>query len=164
MIFNYYLGLGSNIEPRSQFIKNAVKELSEYGKVNAKSSFYESDPWGKKDQNKFINVLIKFESNLKPFNLLKILKTIETNIGRIESDVLWGPRKIDIDIIFADGLNIVKNKLKIPHEYFQSRKFVLIPMAEIDTDYEVQGTEYNIKHFLDNCKDTSFVNKLETTW
>lgn len=163
-MYKYYLGLGSNIEPRMLFIKKAVKELCKYGKVITKSSFYETAPWGNKDQNKYINVLIHFESMINPLLLLKILKTIEKKIGRIKNGIQWGPRKIDIDIIFADGFHVLKNNLKIPHEYFHDRKFVLIPMAEINKYYQVEGTTHNINYYLNNCKDTSSVRKLEATW
>jgi len=164
MIFNYYLGIGSNIEPRLIYLKKAIFELEIFGKIIKKSCIYESDAWGHKKQSEFLNAVLHFQSKSKPIELLHEIKNIETKIGRLKSGINWGPREIDIDIIFADGIQIRENDLEIPHKYFHERKFVLMPMAELNPEYIVEGNNFNIEYYLNECKDNSKVNKLKTVW
>jgi len=93
MKFKYYLGLGSNIEPRFSFLQNAVNELDKIGRVVRKSGIYESIPWGNANQDKFLNAVIRFYSDLDPFNLLANIKQIEQKIGRKYIEEKWGPRE-----------------------------------------------------------------------
>ena len=104
MIFKYYLGLGSNIEPKLSFLQNAVSELDEIGKIVRKSRIYESIPWGNANQDKYLNAVIRFYSDLDPFNLLTSIKQIEQKIGRKYTEEKWGPREIDIDILFYNNM------------------------------------------------------------
>lgn len=125
-----YLSLGSNIGNRR---KNLEKALIELEKNNIKkikiSSLYETEPVGPKQRN-FYNIVGKFETNLIPQNLLKTVKKIEEKLGRIKT-YRWGPRIIDIDILFY-GKHIIKTKtLVIPHKEIINRGFVLVPMNEI---------------------------------
>ena len=162
MIFNYFLGLGSNIEPRLNYITNAATELRQSGEIIRKSSIYESEAWGYKKQSKFLNAVIQFQSDLEPNELLRIIKIIEINAGRSLSKINWGPREIDIDILFADGINIQENNLEIPHKYFHKRKFVLLPMAEINSGYIVENN--SIEYYLNKCKDSLTVKRVKSIW
>jgi len=164
MKFKYYLGLGSNIEPRFSFLQNAVSELDKIGKVVRKSRIYESIPWGNANQEKFLNAVIRFYSDLNPFNLLSSIKNIEKSIGRKYNDIKWGPREIDIDILFSDNIIINKQILKIPHVHFKNRNFVLVPMAELNGDYRPGKNGMSIKYFLNNKTDQSLVRQTNINW
>ncbi len=125
-----YLSLGSNIGDRR---KNIEKALSELEKNNIEkiriSSFYETEPVGPKQRN-FYNIAGKFGTSLSPIELLKTLKQIEKRLGRTKT-YRWGPRVIDIDILFYGNEIINTKSLIIPHKEIQNRAFVLIPMKEI---------------------------------
>ncbi len=156
--------MGSNIKPRNKYIANALSMLKEFGDVLQKSSLYESEAWGNSKQDLYLNAIIRFKSKYNPYELLKIIKSIEVKTGRTSSHIKWGPREIDIDIIFSDGISIKKPNLKIPHEHFQSRKFVLLPMAELDSNYCIAGIDKNVNYFLNSCSDNSSVSKLSIEW
>ena len=164
MMYKYYLGLGSNIEPRYNFLQNAICELNYIGEIKKKSGIYESLPWGNTDQNKFLNAVVRFYSELDPFNLLSKIKIIEQRIGRKHNREKWGPREIDIDILFSDNIFIRKDVLKIPHEQFKNRNFVLVPMAELNSNYRPEYNGMDIKYFLDNKTDQSVVRQTNISW
>ena len=102
MNYNYILSLGSNIEPRHEYLVKASTALNSIGNIIKKSSIYETEAWGNKNQPKYYNAIINFESLLPPRKLLQAIKEIENSIGRKKTSK-WGPREIDIDII------IIKN-------------------------------------------------------
>jgi 2-amino-4-hydroxy-6-hydroxymethyldihydropteridine diphosphokinase len=125
-----YLSLGSNIGNRKN---NLIKALAELKKNNIKiisvSSIYETESVGP-TQRKFYNMIGKFKTNLSPFELLKKIKQIEVLLGR-KKTYRWGPRVIDVDILFY-GKQIIKSKnLIIPHKEISKRLFVLIPLNEV---------------------------------
>ncbi|MBI4680694.1 MAG: 2-amino-4-hydroxy-6-hydroxymethyldihydropteridine diphosphokinase, partial [Nitrospirae bacterium] len=129
-----YLSIGSNLGKRKENCEKAISLLIKKGiKVTKRSSRIETEPWGIKDQPKFINMAVEAETLLKPEEFLKILKEIESNLGRGES-ARWGPRSIDLDILFYDGLILKTPELEIPHPLIQKREFVLIPLCEIAPD------------------------------
>ena len=129
-----YLSLGSNIGNRK---KNLEKALIELGQNNIKeikiSSFYETEPVGPKQRN-FYNIAGKFKTNLKPQELLKTVKQIEEKLGRTKT-YHWGPRIIDIDILFYGKQTIKTTNLIIPHKEIKNRAFVLVPMNEIASKF-----------------------------
>ena len=126
----YLLGLGSNLGDRNENIHKAIEYLSEFGKIKKISSIEETEPWGNKDQKKFLNCVLLMESSSDPFELLKKLQKIEAKLGR-RREIHWGPRTIDIDILWADNLIINENNLIIPHPYLHKRDFVLREINEI---------------------------------
>ena len=164
MNYKYYLGLGSNIEPRFKYLQDAISERGKIGKVVKKSRIYESTPWGNTNQDKFLNAVIRFYTDLDPFNLLSKIKIIEQKIGRKLNQVKWGSREIDIDILFSDNIFIEKEMLKVPHEQFRNRNFVLIPMAELNSDYKPEKNGMNIEYFLNNKTDQSLVRQTNINW
>jgi 2-amino-4-hydroxy-6-hydroxymethyldihydropteridine diphosphokinase len=112
----------------------AVEILEKRGiKVQKQSSLYETEPWGVTDQPRFINMVVKIETTLKPNGLLRLLKDIEREIGRQES-FHWGPRIIDLDILLFDSIVLNEENLQIPHPYLHEREFVLRPLNEIAPD------------------------------
>lgn len=126
------LGLGSNIGKRVLHIKKAIKEISLIKGVNVIgiSSFYETEPWGLKEQRNFINCVIVCLIKPGPVEFHKKIKKIEKSLGR-KKTVRWGPREIDVDILFFGNHIIKKNKLEIPHPMIKQRNFVLIPLNEM---------------------------------
>ena len=164
MKYKYYLGLGSNIEPKLKFLQNAVNELSKIGKVTNKSGIYESLPWGNSNQDNYFNAVIRFHSDLNPFHLLSNVKEIERKIGRKSYNEKWGPREIDIDIIFADDIYISKDYLAIPHKNFKNRFFVLEPMAELNDKYYPENEIKNIKYHLDHSTDKNHAKLSIENW
>lgn len=163
MIYKYYLSLGSNITPRELYMRQAMAELESFGAVIKKSAIYESEPWGRKNQSKFLNAVIFFQSWLNPFELLNSIKHLEKSIGR-KKRLRWGPREIDIDIIFCENITIQHHSLKIPHENFQKRKFVLLPMMELDKNYPIDGTESTIESVFNRCKDLTNIKQVSMNW
>jgi 2-amino-4-hydroxy-6-hydroxymethyldihydropteridine diphosphokinase len=126
-----YLSLGSNLGNHEENILYAGKILEETGfKIKKTSSLYKTSPWGNTDQPYFLNLVLEGETKLSPQRLLKKIETIEKTLGRKKGEK-WGPRKIDIDILFYDNKIIKTSNLKIPHPELHKRNFVLIPLKEI---------------------------------
>ena len=125
-----YLGLGSNLDDRLGNLARAIEALSPKVHVIEKSPIYETPPWGFIDQPPFLNLTLKAETAMEPLRLLKTLKKIESDLGRKPS-VRWGPRRIDIDILFYDDLVFERYGLTIPHPRLHERAFVLVPLADI---------------------------------
>ncbi|NJD54988.1 MAG: 2-amino-4-hydroxy-6-hydroxymethyldihydropteridine diphosphokinase [Nitrospirae bacterium] len=126
-----HIGIGSNIGDRQENCREAIRQLGLQGvKVIKESSMIETEPWGVADQPRFINMAVEAETALMPSQLFIILKNIEKDMGRTAA-VRWGPRVIDLDILFYDDMVLDSPELKIPHPYLQERPFVLIPLAEI---------------------------------
>jgi len=94
---------------------------------------YETEPWGERNQPRFINMAIEGETRLTPVRLLEVLKMIEDEVGRKET-FRWGPRVIDLDILLYDDLVMDTSELIIPHPRMHEREFVLRPLAEIAPD------------------------------
>ena len=126
-----YIGIGSNLGGRRENCREALRQLGLRGvKVVKQSSMVETEPWGVADQPRFINMAIEAETDLSPEQLFTVLKGIEGKMGR-EETVRWGPRLIDLDILFYDDLVIDAAELKIPHPRLHERQFVLGPLSEI---------------------------------
>lgn len=126
-----YIGIGSNLGNREENCDKAVSLLKDNGiKVTQFSSMIETEPWGLEGQPKFINMAVEAETVLSPQKLLKLLKGIESEIGREESE-RWGPRVIDLDILLYDDLILKTSELEIPHPHISERDFVLKPLSEI---------------------------------
>jgi 2-amino-4-hydroxy-6-hydroxymethyldihydropteridine diphosphokinase len=127
-----YLGIGSNLGDRKKNIKRALEILEniEGIRIEKVSKIYETEPLGGPPQGEFLNGVIKIKTSLSPFQLLRILKRIEKDLGR-KKRVRFGPREIDLDILFYGGKIINTRTLKIPHPRIFEREFVLKPLTEI---------------------------------
>lgn len=128
-----YLSLGSNIGHRQNFINTALRKLSNHINIHRKSSLYETAPWGKTDQPKFLNLCLMAETDLPSVELLDFVKNVEQKSGRNAGEK-WGPREIDIDILFYGNREIEEDGLIIPHPHLHERAFVLVPLREIAPD------------------------------
>lgn len=147
---NIYLSLGSNLGDREKFLNEACVAIdSDAGNVMARSMIYETLAWGKTDQPNFLNQVIEIKSNYKPESLFHILQQIERRFGR-KRTVLWGPRTLDIDILFY-GNEIIRSKsLVIPHPEVVNRIFVLMPMNDIAPNYFHPSENQSIAKLLQN--------------
>ncbi|GHT44758.1 2-amino-4-hydroxy-6-hydroxymethyldihydropteridine pyrophosphokinase [Endomicrobiia bacterium] len=126
-----YLGFGSNVGDRMENVISALSFLqsSLFTDIKSISSFYETSPIGPKQRN-FYNIAIKAKTSLTPEGLLLLTKQIEDILGRKEA-IKWGPRVIDIDILFFGKKVINYDNLTVPHKGIQNRLFVLVPLREI---------------------------------
>ena len=129
-----YLGLGTNLGDRKQNINKAIGAISLKMSISKQSSLYETTAWGYTDQPNFLNQVIQIETNLSPLRLLNFLKKTEVELGRVEN-FRYGPRLIDIDILFYDDLIKTTSRLQIPHPRIPERAFVLVPLNEIAPGY-----------------------------
>ena len=145
-----YIGIGSNLGDKEGNCKTAIERLSENGiTVKKISSPYRTKPWGVEDQPDFVNMAVKAETNINPSELLPILKTIEKEMGR-QDGVRWGPRLIDLDLLFYDDLVISYDELAIPHPLLHKREFVLLPLAEIAAEFVHPVLKATIKQLAGN--------------
>ena len=147
-----YISIGSNLGDREENCKQALRLLHTNGiLIKKQSRMYETEPWGIKDQPKFINMAIEVETDKEPEEFLAVLKNIENEIGRTET-VKWGPRVIDLDILFYDDLILKTPALEIPHPLLHEREFVLKPLCEIAPDKKHPVTEKTVREMLEDLK------------
>jgi 2-amino-4-hydroxy-6-hydroxymethyldihydropteridine diphosphokinase len=129
-----YIALGSNLGDREKNCLRAIELLKEKGiEILKASKMHETEPWGVKEQPRFINMAAEIKTDMAPHELLKLLKDIEKKMGRAET-IRWGPRVIDIDILLWGDLILKTPELTIPHPLMHGRKFVLEPLSEIAPD------------------------------
>jgi 2-amino-4-hydroxy-6-hydroxymethyldihydropteridine diphosphokinase len=131
-----YIALGTNMGDRMGNLQAAQIALQPTIEILAVSSVYETTPWGYLDQPDFLNQVIKGRTDLTPFSLLDFLKELEVELGRLpvnhsNQGARYGPRLIDLDILFFDGIVLDTDKLIIPHPLIVERAFVLVPLAEL---------------------------------
>ncbi|MBN2754059.1 MAG: 2-amino-4-hydroxy-6-hydroxymethyldihydropteridine diphosphokinase [Candidatus Goldbacteria bacterium] len=149
-----FLSLGANKGGKKSSIKKALKKLGENNiKVKKISSLYLTEPFGYKKQPDFLNVAVQAKTRLPPFELLDIIKRIEREMGRnADSGRRWGPRIIDIDIIFYGNIMVNSARLTIPHIGLAERLFVLVPLNEIAGGFRHRAFKTSVKELLENCK------------
>ena len=135
-----YLSLGANLGNREETLQEAVRRIgaAESIELTAGSSVYETEPWGKLDQPRFLNLAVAVETTLSPEALLALAQKIEKELGRVRHE-RWGARTIDIDILYFDGVERNTPDLTLPHPYMTERAFVLVPLAEIAPTLTVKG-------------------------
>ena len=139
-----YLSLGSNIGNRENNLKLALKELSEILRIKKISSIYETEPLLYQKQENFLNIVVEVSYFDEAESLLKNIKDIEKKMGR-KATFRFGPRIIDIDIIFFNGKEINDENLTIPHKEWKNRLFVIAPLYEV-LDREIEESKFNISN------------------
>lgn len=126
-----YVALGSNLGDREENLRTALKQLQENGvEVIKTSTFIETEPYGVTDQPGFVNAVCQVETELAPLELLRLLLSIEQEMGRVRLR-RWGERNIDLDLLLYEDAVLESKELTLPHPDMQNRDFVLIPLAEI---------------------------------
>jgi len=145
-----YIAMGSNKGNREAFLRFAVDELEESRccRVLSVSSFIDTEPYGYTEQDRFLNCCLELETLLTPFELLELLHDIENKTGRTR-EKRWGPRTLDLDIIFYDDIVISGNTLRIPHAEAHKREFVLKPLCEIAPNVLHPTLRKTVKELLD---------------
>ena len=138
-----YLGLGSNVGDRRANLQAAVDGLAARGaSVLASSSTYDTDPVGEiLDQPAFLNACLRIETALEPLELLDLCKALERDLGRAAEGLRHGPRLIDIDVLSLGELELRCERLRLPHEQVLTRRFVLIPLLELDFELRTPAGE-----------------------
>lgn len=154
-LINAYLSLGSNLGNRCEHLKNAKDKIQEQiGEIIGESSVYENPPNGFQAETDFLNMCIKVSTQKSPFELLHALKSIETELGRVNpTSNGYASRCIDIDIIFFGERIIVSEQLIIPHTKFRERNFVLVPLNELSPNTIDPITHLTIALLLENSLD-----------
>ena len=155
-----FLSLGSNINKREENLKDSIDFLKGENKLKIlkKSSIYETEPWGVEKQPPFLNMVLKTKTKVSPTFLLNICKRCELKLGRKET-LKWGSRIIDVDILFYGNQILDKPKLKIPHPLLHKRRFILIPLAEIEPLKTHPLLKKTIIELLEELNDKKWVNK-----
>lgn len=153
--------LGSNIGDRKLALKEAKTMIdNRIGKLLVSSSLFESEPWGFKHKNYFLNQVIVIDTSLPPPDLLQELLIIEKMLGRKREKSGYSARIIDLDILFYNNLIISEDFMRIPHPRLHERRFTLLPLNEILPDYIHPLLGKPISSLLNECEDTSIVAKL----
>lgn len=125
-----YLGLGSNLGEREHYLRRAVDALDD---VVAVSGLYETDPVGGPEQGAFLNVVVELDTDASPRALLEICRTLERDAERVRR-VRWGPRTLDVDVLWIDGVTSTDPEIIVPHPRMRDRAFVMVPLGELAPD------------------------------
>jgi 2-amino-4-hydroxy-6-hydroxymethyldihydropteridine diphosphokinase len=132
------LGLGSNLGDRRRLLKDAVDSLPGVTKV---SGLYETDPvGGPAEQDRYLNLVVAIDSDATPRQLLGMCRRLESAAGRVRGE-RWGPRPLDIDLLWIDGEHVNEEDLQVPHPRMWERRFVLVPLADVAPELLPEGWE-----------------------
>ena len=156
-----FIGFGSNKGDRKKACSDAITALDAWSgcRVMKISSFYESEPWGYEEQGLFINCAVKIETGADAFTLLAFLQATEQRLGK-EKEFLWGPRTIDLDLLFFNQDVIDAPGLKVPHPFLHQRRFVLEPLSEIEPSWMHPVLKQPVEKLLQQVSDTKKIVKL----
>lgn len=151
-----YIGLGSNLGDRVANLREAVQRLSAIIKIEKASQLYVAAPLGYVRDDAFVNAVVSGSTTLKPLDLLEMMQAIEAAMGR-RPGVQFGPRPIDLDLLFYDAVQIETRKLTIPHPRLAQRAFVLKPLAEIAPNLMHPVHYYTVTQLLQDAEDANQV-------
>jgi 2-amino-4-hydroxy-6-hydroxymethyldihydropteridine diphosphokinase len=155
-----YLLIGGNEGDRLDLLEQARHHIAVFiGEIILRSSIYETAAWGNTTQPNFLNQVLLVNTSMKAEDLMSNLIIIEKKMGRVRNEK-YGPRTIDIDILFYNHAIIDLAGLKIPHPQIQKRRFVLVPMSEIAGEFIHPVLKKNISALLQECKDNLDVKKI----
>jgi 2-amino-4-hydroxy-6-hydroxymethyldihydropteridine diphosphokinase len=155
-----FFGIGTNLGERETNLRESIAGIEKnIGPVLKCSSLYETEPWGFKSDNQFLNMVVLAETKLSPSGVLGAILMIEAFLGRIRGDIQYASRIIDIDILLYDDTVVDEVSLKIPHPHMHERRFVLAPLCEIDPDLVHPVLKKTIASLLETCEDKSEVKK-----
>ncbi len=152
-----YLGLGTNLGDRVANLENAMAALPPQVSVLRSSAIYETEPWGYIDQPAFLNQVLEARTDLSPGDLLPYLKQVERQVGR-QPTFRYGPRLIDLDILFYGDQIVSLPDLVVPHPRLAERAFMLVPLAELAPHLRHPITHQTIEEMLAHL-DTTGVQK-----
>lgn len=157
-----FIALGSNQGDRELNLLRAVAEIGKIpgSRIIAMSGFYDTDPVGPVPQENFLNAVLRLETKLTPPQLLGELQRIETEVFHRKRAIHWGPRMMDLDILFFGTLVVADENLTIPHPRLAERRFVLVPLAEIAPDFNHPLLHKSITALLASLPATGRVTKI----
>ena len=146
------ISIGSNLGDRLHYLELAFTQIEKLTQTQiiARSSIYETAAIGGPEQDAYLNAIVLVETGLEPLDLLTALQDIEMAAMRTR-DVKWGPRTLDLDIVDYENFNSNTYELQIPHPRAKERRFVLEPLAEIDSDWNLSGQK--VSNLLKNVSD-----------
>ncbi len=160
LVHTAFLLLGSNVGNKLNWLKQAITSIEkEVGFIEKISSVYETEAWGNTNQDSYYNILVVVKTDLPPLSLLEATQKIEQACER-NRIVHWGPRTMDIDILFYDDLVFQNEHLSIPHQLIQERRFVLVPLFEIAPSWVHPKLKIDIATLISITKDNSNVMNL----
>lgn len=155
-----FILLGSNLNDPIYQLTSARKKIAQrVGTLTVCSSLYKTAPWGLDNQPPFYNQVVSLDTDLAPAALLRALQQIENDMGRVRK-VRWGPRIIDLDILFYHDQIIDTDFLKLPHPSIPQRNFTLVPLAEIASELVHPILKKKIATLLEECGDLAAVEKV----
>jgi 2-amino-4-hydroxy-6-hydroxymethyldihydropteridine diphosphokinase len=158
-----FLGIGGNLGKKPENFKKVHRFIqNNLGEIINKSSVYETPPWGFEAKESFWNQVIEIDTNYSPSELLGRIHEIEKQFGRIRNKEEYSSREMDIDILYYDEIYMETEKLIIPHPHMHQRKFVLVPLAEIDPEIKHPLLRLTSIQMLENCHDESVIKKVKT--
>jgi 2-amino-4-hydroxy-6-hydroxymethyldihydropteridine diphosphokinase len=157
------IAIGSNVGDRYSYLKQAVDKIQSLGNVEQVAPLYETSAYGFTDQPDFLNSALLLRTMVTPRTLLHELKAIEDQLGR-KQRIRWGPREIDLDIIFYDDLQMQSHELSIPHPDFHNRRFVLEPLSEIAPEWKSPTDGRTVVQLLNNCPDKTIIEVVNKEW
>ena len=157
------LSLGSSLGNRKEILFSALEQINnKIGKIAKASAIYETEPWGFYDHNMFLNMAVSLYSSRKPREILNLIHQIENLHGRIRNKTgNYQARTLDIDIIFYGNNFHFEQDLKIPHIHAHKRKFVLIPILEIEPDFVHPLLQEPLKVLLERCSDQTNIVRIK---
>ncbi|MGM9927972.1 MAG: 2-amino-4-hydroxy-6-hydroxymethyldihydropteridine diphosphokinase [Bacillus sp. (in: firmicutes)] len=149
-----YLSLGSNLDDRLCYLRDAVKLLQEDEQIDVMSvsSVYETDPVGYTDQGNFLNIVVKVNTAYEAEELLAKCMNIEQTLGR-KRIIRWGPRTVDLDILLYNQDNIETDDLSVPHPRMHERAFVIIPLLEIEPNIQLPAMNQPLQVVLEQLPE-----------
>ena len=154
-IHTAYISVGSNLGSKLENCRRGITALTRSGtcRLIEQSCIYQTEPVDYTNQDWFVNYAVKIETELSPLSLLDLIKDIERDAGRIQDDVRFGPRILDMDIIFYDDIVMNDPRLVIPHPRMHKRRFVLKPICDIDPHINHPILKRNMHFLLDNLEE-----------
>ncbi len=155
-----YLGIGTNLGDRENNLDEALRLIKEHiGRIRQASSVYETEPWGFRSENDFLNMIAEVETKLKPSGLLGRILMVEAQMGRLRDEKKYSSRLIDIDILLYGNRIFEEKSLLIPHPRLHERRFVLVPLCDLVPDLVHPKFAKTVKALLKECKDKCKVKK-----
>ena len=146
-----YLGLGTNMGDKQAYLKEACKIISDNPNINIVkiSKIYKTKAWGYTNQDDFLNICIEVDTNLSPEELLEVCHEVENKLNRVRV-IRWGPRTIDVDILFFNNIISTDENLILPHPRIKERAFVLIPLMDLNKELVIDNK--TISYYLSNLE------------
>ncbi len=156
----YFISLGANLGDCEAMLKKAAAALEhKIGPIQKKSSIYKTKAWGNTAQPDFLNQILTISSPLSPLEMLHTILEIELSLGRKRFEK-WGPRLIDIDLLYGSDLVVQSDEITLPHPEIANRLFILIPLVEVAPDFVHPIVGKTNKQLLDACTDSLTVSRL----